>query len=296
MQGLDSIEQALNTFARGITSGSRATEQHQVQAIGQSQGGLAQAFYFLAAPHMQGAGNSFVQDRIMSEARAVLQSRDSWSRHFDYDGMGPFFKTSVEIEVLDRNADLYALGIHAAYVGDKPEEGLAEHLGIARTLVWASVEVETAPINGNGFEFDFETILRKLDEVLGTDWASGEQVAESMMTTDKYRESKASFVLHEDVDLRVTLTPGRVERRFDYSNRDAAGNPADTWSVEGAVLRGKLDESYDRDGTFAPPTFVVSLRSAHGDPDSYRTTTIYEPEKKAQALELRYRIAAALQP
>lgn len=69
----------------------------------------------------------------------------------------------------------------------------------------------------------------------------------------------------------------------------------DNWSVEGAALRGKLHESYEEEGTFDPPTFVVTVRSAHGDEESYRTPPIYLPGKKTQALELRDLTAEWLQ-
>jgi len=293
IQGLDSVEEALNTFARGITSSSRATEQHQVEAVGQSQGGFAAAFYVFSAPHMRESGNGFVQQHIMSDARVALQKGSKWSQHFDYDGQGSFFKTSVDINVLDRETDLYALGIHAAYVGGY-EEGLADHLGVPRSLVWASVEVETMPINDNRFEFDFETILRRLDNVLNTNEVSGEEVIQVMMALNSYNESKASFVLsHKNQDVTVTLSPGVVDGRFDYGNRDNSNQPADTWEVEGSIMRGRLRESYEERGKMAAPTLVISLRSAYTDVYD-GTLPIWDPEKKAFALELRDHIASAL--
>ena len=295
IKGLDSVEEALNTFARGITVGSRDTEVHQVEAVGASQGSFAQAFYLYAAPHVRGADNSFVQQRIMVDARLALRNRTKWSRSFDYDGMGSFFKTSVDIEVLDRKEELYALGLYAAYVGDKPEEGLAQYLGVSRALTWAAVEVETQPISNNCFEFDFEYILRKLDEDLGTQWAVGEQVAQAMMTITSYGESNDVFVLYEDEDVTIEIRLGDVQRRFHYDKDHDYRNPIDTWTVEGSILRGRLRESYEEKGKMAPPTFTISLCSVHKDELS-RAVPIWDPDKKDLVLKVRDTIAEDLAP
>jgi hypothetical protein len=291
MQGLNSVQEALNIFAKGITSGSRATEQHQLEAIGREHGAAAVAFFTLAMSPTRQAESSFVQ-QLMAKARAALQSGESWSRHFDYDGMGSFHKTTIGIDALDRQSDLYGLTILAAYVGDQPEVGLAEHLGVPRALDRAYVEVQVAPAAGDCFEFDFEVILRRLDGVLGTGWATGPLAAQAMMATNQYGESQPSFVLEEESGLRIQLLTWRVGKRFDRVHRDATGKPADTWSRDGAVLRGGLDRSYEHDG-FAVPSFAVWIDSADNQIGSSLTRPVYALEKKARALELHSQIAAA---
>ena len=288
LKGIGSVEQALNLFADGVTTGSRATQNNLIQAVGEGKdGGLAVGFLMLATAGV--SGNKFVKDQIMSTAPKALKDHGRWHGDWDYGAMGTsFFKSSVDIEVLDRDADLFALGIHAAYVGDKPEAGLADHLGVERALIWASVEVETRPVN-DGFEFDFEAILRKLDTALPVGAISGVQVADQMMTADEYGNSRATFTLHSDEDVVVTLGPGAVGHRFDYPER---GKSVDTWSIEEALLRGNLRESYEKEGEFAPPTFVISLRGAKGD--RYNSATIYQPELKASMLKLRDEIASAI--
>jgi hypothetical protein len=143
LKGWESVKNALNIFASGASRGSRATEQHQMQAVGESMGGFAAAFYAVAAPHMSGGSSSFVE-KMLQEAEPAVQSRGRWSRSYDYDGQGSFFKTTVEVNRADKK-DGYILQLNAAYVGNQVEEGLAEALGAERGLSWKNVAVEFEP-------------------------------------------------------------------------------------------------------------------------------------------------------
>lgn len=293
MKGLDSVEEALETFAGGMTRGSRDTEKQQIHDINQSQGGLASAFYLVASRQIADRTDSFVQQRIMTDARKALKRHDKWSADFDYDGMGTsFFKTSVDIEVLDRDSDMFALGLNAAYVGDKPEIGLAEFLGIPRALIWASVEIETEPIEGDRFEFDFEPLLRKMDRVIGSNRLLGTHVATAMMTVGLF--DKPKFMLWGGSHCVATLMPGAVDRRFDHSNRRiGTDQPIDTWSAEGSVVRGRLRDSYEEEGKKAAPTIVIDVRSVHTD-SMGSGLPIWDPTEKTKVLEFRDDLAAAL--
>ena len=109
LKGWDSVKAALNLYASGRTDGSRATEENQVNAIAQSSGAMGLGLYQIVAPHMQGAGNQFVEN-MLKEAKSALKRDDRWQRHYDYDGMGVFFKTSVEISILDRKEEHPGMG------------------------------------------------------------------------------------------------------------------------------------------------------------------------------------------
>src|SRR3989344_2120907 len=129
LKGWDSVTKALNAFANGFTRGAKATEQVTADALGKSHGsdgGLAVGLFLLGGAMV--GGRSKLVDNLLKEAEAALKTQMKFGKHYDYDGMGTsFFKTSVDIEVLDREQDMYGIGIHAAYVGDKPEQGLAEY-------------------------------------------------------------------------------------------------------------------------------------------------------------------------
>lgn len=288
VKGWESVAKAINTYANGFTRGAKAT----VDAIGKSHGsngGLAVGMFLLGGA-MVGSRSQLV-DNLLKEAEEGLKTRTKFSKSYDYDGMGTsFFKTSVDIEVLDREQDMYSIGIHAAYVGDEPEQGLADHFGIPRTLLSCSVEVETKPLSGNRFEFDFEPVLRKLDAVLDTKKTTGKQVVTAMMTKDDDRS--ASLVLQVKDGLEVRIQPGRVENRMKYSQ----GKPRDTWSSKGSMLSGELQRDYGNndENAKATPTFLVVICSSQKD--GWRgSLPIWQPDQQEKAIDLANKIATALQ-
>lgn len=260
LKGWDSVKAALNLHANGRTKGSRATEEHQIQAIADSHGAMGLGIYMLGAPHMQGAGNQFV-DNMLKEAKSAIRRRDRWARSYDYNGVGTFFKTSVEIIQLDKKEDLYLLEIYAAYVGDKPEVGLAEELGIPRALRRYTVLVQVKPEDATHFAFDFEKVLRTLDGVLKTKSFKGKDIAQHFMSGDQYRDPKHALI-YSDTEIFVTVGPGRVEKRFVY---DEPGKPRNTWSIKGSVLSGLLDTSYEDLSKKEPPTIVLTVSNAAQD-------------------------------
>ena len=73
---------------------------------------------------------------MTKEACNELKSEGRFHRSFDYDAMGTnFFKTTVNSRQVDGE---YILEITAAFVGNKPEENLAEKLGKERALIASS--------------------------------------------------------------------------------------------------------------------------------------------------------------
>lgn len=287
----ESVEAALNTFASGSTKGSRETERKQLHDVGESSGGFAIAFYAVHAPHMQGADNKFVEI-LLVEAKAGVNSRGKWQRIYDYDGMGVFFKTSVEIEMLDKEKDLYNLQLYAAYVGDEPEKGLAETLGIPRNLIWSSVTVHVEPEDAEHFAFDFEQLLRKLDLPLGCLLVHSYDVTSWFMEGDRYSSVKP-FVISKYEHVVVTVIPGRVERRFVFDGR---GQVKDTWTRKGLeVLQGLLDESYEDRSKKEPPTIILTVRSSNEDGYG-NSCPIWDEQTKKLILNITERIAGALKP
>jgi hypothetical protein len=179
-----------------------------------------------------------------------------WSVRYDYDGQGYFHKTSVDIEVLDRAEGLYQMKIYAAYVGDEPEKALAESLGVPRTLIRYTVTAQVVPHDEKYFVFDFEKILRALDDTLKTQSFSGVKVANHFMSGDKYSNPKA-LQLYSDKGLSICLGLGRVERRFVYNHENSVH--FDTWIVDGSVLTGLLDDSFEEIDKKEIPTFQLTV-------------------------------------
>ena len=290
VKGWESVTKAINTYANGFTRGARVTEQVTADAIGKDHGpnsGMAVGMFLIGGVKINNC--SQLVENLLKEAEECLKKYTKFSKSYDYDGMGTsFFKTSVDIEVLDREEDMYSIGIHAAYVGDEPEQGLASYFGIPRTLLSCSVEVETKPLSGNRFEFDFEPVLRKLDLVLDTKKITGKKVVASMMKEDK--DKVASFTLQIKDGLEVYIQSNRVESRMKYSQ----GKPRDTWSSKGSILYGELQtdyESKDKDAK-ATPTFIVVVCSSQKD--GWRPRPIWQPDQQDKVIYLANKIAIAL--
>ena|SRR3989344_9484648 len=290
LKGWESVRNALDIFASGASRGSRATEQHQMKAVGESYGGLGLAFYAIASPHMQGSGSSFVE-QMLKEAEPSVKSRGSWSRSYDYDGQGSFFKTTVEVNKVGKE-DGYLLQLNAAYVGNQVEEGLAETLGAERGLSWKNVAVEFEP-EGTQFKIDFDQVAEKLRGVVATldtkaRSITGKDIVAHLMKTDKYGESEGPFVLGVKDGVEVTVNLGRVGRRFEYSQGKRS---EDRWHVEGATITGSLDTDYRDETKFMPPSISVSMHPK--SEDKYNRLPAVDPKMKATMNGLASEIATA---
>lgn len=292
LKGWKSVEKAIQIYDDGFIRGSRATENEQVRAIAEENGDFASVFYLDASLKI-GKRNKIVEN-MLQEAKSALKTRDNWKKDYDYDGMGTaFFKTSVEIKILDRESDLYAISIYASYVGDKPEEELAEYFGIPRALIWSIITVQTEPVGTDCFAFDFEWIARKLDSTLDIAGIGGETIAQAMIEKVE-NESKAEFVLLTIDDFTVTIGPARVEDRFIWKDPQGPGRKKiDTWSIDGAVLSGLLDSSYEDRQKKEPPSFSISIAMRRKTDWGIKNVPVWDMKKQERIIMLTDTIVKA---
>lgn len=271
LQGWESVETALNTFAAGRSRKSRATQDDLTENIGRDHGVIG--IFLLASAGVD--RNRFVQEMLQGAKPSVTQGSGRWSRHYDYDAMGTsFFKTSVDLTKLPNTDEGYLLGLNAAYVGKEVEDGLAETLGVEQGLQWKSVDVKLAP-EGTNFRVDFDAVadrLRRLYEELDPvptpepeprgfrqrlieavrreqptekPALTGEAIVRTLLATDEYTSGSNPFVLGIKDGIVVSLNLGRVGDRFNWRN----GNKSEElWQAEGSVLSGPLAESYSKKG------------------------------------------------
>jgi len=286
--GWESVIHTLNCYASGRSRGSHATQNEQIKAVGQSFGALGLGLYLNSAQHMQGT-STFVEN-MLSEAYLALQSRNHWSRHYDYDGQGVFFKTTVEITVLDRMADQYMLEICAAYVGSEPEAGLADGLGITRALRHFTVISEVEPADEHNFAFDFDQYLRTLDGVLQINLITGEFIVSQLATTGRYSSTKPAMISCE-ADIKVTVVPENVASRFDYGPEGVA---VDTWIADGPVLTGPLETSYEDRSKKETPHIRLTISSANVDSLGY-SQPIFDCALRERIAILANKIAKSLE-
>ena len=308
LKGWESVENALRTFSSGAPRASRSTESHQMKAVAESQGAFATGFYTIAAPHLKG-GASFV-DQMLEEAKRGTESQGRWHRSYDYDGVGSFFKTTVEVDQV-KGTDGYILKLNAAYVGTEVEEGLAEHLGVERGLSWKNVTVGLEPV-GDQFRADFEDVVRRLDGVIDylnlpaeagkkskLPWKKGKEepgritgkdVVQQFLITDRYGDSGDPFILGSKDGIEVTIGMGRVGRRFEWQKGEKS---EDRWHADGAVLTGPLDTDYRDETKLVPPSISISIRPE--SEDRYSRMPIVDPEKKELMADLAERVAKSFE-
>jgi hypothetical protein len=293
LQGWESVASALNTYSKGGSRSSRVTRNDLEKNIVEMGGGLGLGLLFLS----QGPRSDFVED-MLDEAKAEVDSRGRWERHYDYDGQGVFHKTTVEVKRLFDIKDGYLLGLSAAYVGKAVEDGLAETLGVEQGLQWKSVHMGLTPEGSNQFRINFDQVIDRLQPVVadlaqpkGRNRVSGMVVANYLMGTTEWREQARDFVLGFKDGVEVTLDLGRVERRFDYKNGNLI---ADNWKQEGPVLTGLLDTDYEDETKFVPPSFVVSMRRV--SKEKWDRLPAIDPQMKATMNDLADRIATAFKP
>ncbi len=282
LRGITSVKAAITMFANGVTRGSNDTNVQLVRDGG-FQGAAALLFKGMAEA---GHENAFLK-RLFDEMETALKTRDMFNRHYDYDGVGPFFKTSVEVTKLEE--DLYILHLHAAYVGDKVEIGLAEALEVERALVSTSVEVEV-PAVGNEFVIDFDTILDRVGKVLDLKDLTGKQAVKEITTVGEFREVKQRIQICETDKFVVVMGPSAVGRPMLH---DGNGSSRLVWVAKGAVLSGPLDQNWEDKTKFETP--VVSFYISNKKGDSYRKPPFIEADDKKAMRELADKIAGSFQ-
>lgn len=293
LQNWESVEAALKLYESGASRG-RTARDHNIQAYGESYGGLGALLFMLGNSRGQ---ETFV-DGLLQEARPSVQNHGQWSRHYDYDGPGRFHKTSVEIKALGEQQDGYLLGLNAAYVGKEVEDNLAAALGIEQGLEWKSVGVRLSPEGINQFRIDFDQVVDRLQPVVadlsqpkGRERISGLDATNYFMSINEWRESARNYVLGTKDGIEVVLDLGRVGRRLEYNNGKVV---VDNWKQEGAVLSGLLDRDYKDESKFVPPSFVVSMHRL--SQSRYDRLPIIDPNMKSMVNGLAERVVAAFQP
>jgi len=274
LTGFDEVKAALALYMNGVRGAHDALGE---ATRGGDGGGMLFAFKTLAE---NGRGDKFLE-RLYDALKPAAdpKGRGRAVKDYDWDGVGPFTKTAVELQSLDRASDLYMLGLHAAYVGRKGEIGLAEALKRERCLRWAEIDLHLEPI-GNQFKIDFDAALEPIRDLLFPA-TTGEAVAQHFFEADD-----KSFVLLRRANLNVMMRHQWLSSRLNY---DVKARPAPLqWYLDGAVLSGPVEERYKDEETRKPypPTLEISVVQT-GDLPAWK------PEEKQDILDLADRIEKA---
>lgn len=174
LEGIEAVRNALRLFASGRTAASNATEKQLIR-----DGGIQIAMLKPLVEEVYGGDDRFLTE-LFTSIDAGIKAHGYYSYGYDYDGVGRFLKTTVEVRKLD--GDWFILGLSAAYVGDQVEVGLAETLQIERALRHIDVTAQVEP-DSELVTFDFEIISSKL-ATIGVE-CNGEQIVEQIMTEER---------------------------------------------------------------------------------------------------------------
>ena len=194
LDDLKEVEVALRIYNGEIggvmpTSGL-STNVNMVKNMGQNAGGYGIALALLAADKMQ-QGRDIVGTII---AETNLATRGSYSRHFDYDGMGSnFLKTSVTINKVKGK---FLLQISAAYVGDKPEYDLAAMLGRPCAVSSVKIELSLSVVDDYWYNVNLSSILAPVTSIDPDHKMSWERLANQL--ADRNSDSSYHIVRCKD--------------------------------------------------------------------------------------------------
>lgn len=254
----DEVKAALTAYMNGVR-GAHGAEQESLSGEG---GGMVLALKTIA---QHGTTDRFMS-RMFSRLEPAMEpgGRGVAQADYDWDGVGPFTKTTVDLVRLSENQHM--LGLHAAYVGRKGEAGLAAALGRERCLRWAEIglEIET---NGDEFRIDFDEIASRLEKVAPMTM-TGAGIADHFMNQDEIH-SKSCMMLRR-ANLNVRVGHQWLSSRLNY---DAKVRPAPIqWKQKGAVLSGPLETRYKDETTKKPypPTIEISVVSV-GEHPAWKT-------------------------
>ncbi len=289
LKGWDMVEAALTAYNSRQINGSRATEDQLVKDVTQESGQMAGAVLILGSAIMAGDKDAFVT-RMIEEAKVAIEASGRWHGSYDYDAMGTaFFKSSVDIIVLDSETELHGVGLRAAYVGAEPEVHMATFFDTERCLKQSYIELEIEPSGKNRFTFDFEMMLRKLDSVLGTQRLKGSAIAKSMLHHDGW--GSPAFALAHIDGVTVSIQTHRIGDRVDITD----GERTVVWSRDGSCLSGPLQQDYssrDEDAKCTPTMRIALMKEGTDGYDN--RSLIWNRDEQRNMVALTDKIAAAL--
>lgn len=285
LTGIETVKNAIRVFARGGTKGANAT-QNKLAADG---GGIA---LMLKTIVEDGQDDTFLTQMFAELDQAVAEGRN-FHRSYDYDGVGSFFKTTIEVALVPGTEDTFLLQLNAAYVGDQVEEGLAAHLGIERGLWRSEVRLEIEPLKDR-FAVDFETIMEALrGEELMFMYAGDVVVARFMEEAAKLYDGRPRLQLFDGkYEIWLSLDSVSVASHYDYKTDKVL------WAGAGSVLSGPLSNrnEYVRDAEpeWATPTVVISVSPKQDATQSWRSLPTVDEDLKTMIREVAGSIASRM--
>lgn len=204
LNNLKEVELALrihNGEMQKMPLSSLATNINLVNNIYKQAGPLGTEIALLASEKMM-RNKNFV-GTIMAEAKSNLATKGTYSRSYDYDGMGTnFLKTSVKIRLVENK---FVLNINAAYVGNEPEEALASI--IERPLAPACINIyaSMSVVDGWWYNLNLEKAIADngytVKDIFSPSWAT----LAALVADRKYSPLEFN-ITKDDVPLQISIS------------------------------------------------------------------------------------------
>jgi hypothetical protein len=245
---LSDLHHAILVFG---SNGDQSARQHNIQAYGQSDGGLG-ALLFMKA--WSGGESSFAQGIV----REIGNLDSPYGRSWDYDGPGPFHKTAITAE---RQSDgTFTLEVCAAGVGNKPEIKLAERFGAPIGYYHCTIQREYAASRDGRFRIPLSDVTDIYKAVgVDIDPKSAFTALTTKTTPQKEwdRPKLPQAALSSDGDVEVTMgfvgyTTVAWHEEGDSPDRDYG------YRIEDGFLTGPARQ--ERDGGYESVCIAVRIQ------------------------------------
>jgi hypothetical protein len=276
--GMDSVKAALQKFSEGVRGSSATTQQ---LAIDGNPFAMVMKMAYMDA----GREGPFLKN-LFADIEATLKGRDRYSRHYDYDGVGSFFKTTVAVTKLPN--DVLVLGLNAAYVGGRVEASLAEALGVERALCWTAVNAVLPSVDGL-FIADLLFIIESLAKVVDLKGLTPERAVLRMKDEIVQDGFRVSIPIFETEKFAVTMGLDNVESPMKYGN----GGRTFVWKFNDNSILGPLHADWEDGTKFLDPLMKFTICAKPSD--RFAPTFLISAEDKKAMRDLADTIASAFQ-
>ena len=272
---VDAVKAAITQYSEGRLSSSHATTRQLV-----SDGGdmIAMMLTLVHPSESSFLGKMFKE---MDEALAN-KNNPRYHKSYDYDGVGVFHKTTVEVEQLKGGTCM--LHLNAAYVGDKPEVDLAKALEINRGLIRTGI---SAPFKfaGDHFTLNCADLARRLGTTLEFK-IDGEQLAAIIATgRSDYEGGRVSNAGQQ------TYLCGSLEVSVSLS---AGSYYEEPYQSSGSTLTGPLQADWEDESKFKAPVISITIEiPLEKGASRYDREAVIDEGVKAQMRQLASKFQAS---
>lgn len=289
LQGWERVVEALTAFATdALQKSQERAPQHKIAIIKDFD--PDDLLLFEATSQNPAALQPFL-NALIQKAYTALQQRKRWQHRYEYDGVGPFHKTSVEIALLDADQEIYSLGFVSSGRSDV-EEKLAAYLQAERILQWCTLSLHIQSPTKTQFSVDFVPLVQKLQPLFPGKILSATMLAVALMTErdDSPLGDGPKAIFNTDESICVEIMLEDVVRRSD------AQTGTFNWVRHSAVISGSLREEWEQPGKYVSPhlTLKIFQPGAFSDVFGYEKLPIWQHPRQQRIIELTNQIEKEL--